>query len=195
MPLDQLLAALERAARSTAERLVADARAEAERLTTAADENIARRRAGTIEARTRTQRAALEQVLSDARLSARREILDARESLLTRLFDAAIAALPKAIDLPSYRDALSRRVSAALECIEPTDRAVIRAPQSLAVPLQALIAGHDNVNVEPNEKAGSGFRLTTVDGVIEVDDTLESRLRIERPQLAREALRRLGLAP
>jgi vacuolar-type H+-ATPase subunit E/Vma4 len=195
MPLDQLLAALERAARSTAERLVADARAEAERLTTAADENIARRRAGTIEARTRTQRAALEQVLSDARLSARREILDARESLLARLFDAAIAALPKAIDLPSYRDALSRRVSAALECIEATDRAVIRASQSLAEPLQALIAGHDNVSIEPNENVGSGFRLATVDGVIEVDDTLESRLRIERPQLAREALRRLGLAP
>lgn len=195
MPLDQLLAALERDAREQADRLVAEARAEAERVRDAAERDIARRRAATEGAREREHHAALEQALSNVRRAARRDVLEARDRLLARVFSAARAALPAAINTPAYRATLPRRLEAGLACFDGAEPVVVRCSPPLVDVVQAALPPRADVRVRGDPEAGSGFRLTTPDGAIEVDDTLETRLAARRPRLARAALRRLDLEP
>jgi vacuolar-type H+-ATPase subunit E/Vma4 len=195
VPLDQLLTALERDAREQAERVVAEARAEAARITEAAEQEVARRREATVGAQEREQRAHLEQALSEARRAARRDVLEARDRLLARVFAAARAALPDAVRRPAYTAALPQRVEAALAAFENTEGVVVRAPPALAPALGAAVSGHPGLRVCADATAGSGFRVATADGSLEVDDTLETRLAARRAALARDALRQLGLEP
>jgi vacuolar-type H+-ATPase subunit E/Vma4 len=193
VPLDQLLAALERAAQEQAERVVADARTEAERISANAEQETARRRDTAVGSRERELRAALEQALSKSRRAARREVLEARDRLLARVFAAAREALPAAIETPAYRAALPQRVAAALSCLDPGEQVVLRCTSSLAETLATEFSGKPGISVREDVEVGSGFRLGTVDGSVEVDDTLETRLAARRAALAREALRRLGV--
>ena len=194
MSLDNLLAALERDATAQAERLVVQARAEADRLIAAADAAIARRRDEVLDGRERAQRGALEGVLSAARRAARRDVLEARDRLLDRVFTAARAELPRALAQPAYRATLAPRVAAALACVGDAE-ASFRCPAPLAKDLRAAAAADGRITVCVDPAAGSGFRLRTADGTLEVDDTLESRLEARRPRLARDALRRLEVEP
>ena len=194
MPLEHLLAALERNATAQTARFLAEARAEAERITAADAAAIDRRRGETLGAREREHRAALEAALSTARRAARREVLEARERLLERVFAVARAKLAEALGQSAYRAALPGRVAAALACIGEAD-ATLSCPASLAAGLREAVSGNGRVTVRVDPAVGSGFRLRTTDGAVEVDDTLETRLEARRPELAREALRQLGVEP
>jgi vacuolar-type H+-ATPase subunit E/Vma4 len=191
MPLDQLLAALEREAGRTAEHLLDAARAEADQLAGSTERAIAGRRDTAAGVTMSQQRAVLERAVSDAARAARRDTLIARERLLARVFDAVRAALPDAIAKPSYHASLPTRVAAALACFDEREAAVLHCPASLVAVLQSIVAGRATVTVQEGLAGGSGFRLATTDGTIEVDDTLESRLETTRPSLARKALRQL----
>jgi vacuolar-type H+-ATPase subunit E/Vma4 len=191
MPLDHLLAALERDATAQAERLVAEARATADRLTSAAAEAIERRRGETLGAHEREQRAVVQAALSTARRAARRDVLEARERLLDRVFAAARAALPQALAHQAYRAALPERLAAALACVEEAGEAALRVPAAIAADVRSSVSGNGRVTVRVDPAAGSGFRLATADGTLEVDDTLETRLDAQRPRLARDVLRQL----
>jgi vacuolar-type H+-ATPase subunit E/Vma4 len=191
MPLDQLLAALERDATAQAERLVAEARATADRVTSAAAESIERRRGETLGAHEREQRAVVQAALTAARRTARRDVLEARERLLDRVFAVARAALPLALTHQVYRAALPERLAAALACVEEAGEAAIRVPATLSAAVRKAVPGNGRVTVRVDHAAGSGFRLATADGTLEVDDTLETRLDAQRPRLARDVLRRL----
>ena len=195
MPLDQFLAALERAASRNAEQLLADANAEAQRLTAASERDLAQRRATATAAAGRDQRAGLERAIADATRAARRDTLVAREGLLTRVFTAVRAALPEAIDHAMYRASLPQRVAAALACFDDREPAVIHCAASLVAPLQAIVAARTGVTVVADAQAGSGFRAVAGDGTIEVDDTLEARLDTGYASLARQALQQLEPAP
>lgn len=191
MPLDQLLAALERDATAQAERLLAEARATADRVTAAAAESIERRRGETLGAHEREQRAVVQATLSAARRAARRDVLQARERLLDRVFAAARSALPQALAHPTYRAALPERLAAALACVEAGGEAEVRVPAALAADVRTAVSGASRVTVRVDHDADSGFRLTTADGILEVDDTLETRLNAQRPRLVRDVLRQL----
>ena len=132
MPLEHLLAALERDATAQAERLVAEARATADRLTTTAAEMIARRRGETLGAHEREQHAVIQAALSAARRTARRDVLEARERLLDRVFATARTALPQALAHQVYRAALPERLAAALACVAESGEATLRVPDVLA---------------------------------------------------------------
>jgi vacuolar-type H+-ATPase subunit E/Vma4 len=195
VPLDQLLAALERDAREQADCLLAEAHAEAERITSAADQDIARRRDATVGARQREGRAVLEQTLSKARRAARRGVLEARDRLLARTFAAARAALPAAIETPAYQASLPLRVEAALAYFDKPERVVLRCPPPLARTIAAAVSGRTGVRVTPDAEVGSGFRVATTDDAVEVDDTLETRLAARRRAFALGALEQLVSAP
>ena len=195
MPLDHLLTALERDAREQSDHVLAEARAEAERITSAAAQDVARRRDVTVEARVREQRAALEQALTEARRAARREVLEARDRLLARTLTAMHAALPAAVATPAYRTSLPKRVDAALACFDEAEPVVLRCSPSLEQAIAEVVSGHAGVQVLPDAEVGSGFRVATADGAVEVDDTLETRLAARRASLARDALRRLEPEP
>lgn len=194
MPLDTLLAALEREARGTADRLLSDARGEAEQIVAAADESLARRRDVSVTARVQELRAAMEQSLGAATRQARGEVLHARERLLARVFGAVRAALPGVLGRPEYGTLLASQVGAALTCLDSGEAATVRCSPALAVTIREAVAPHPGVAVETDDSVGSGFVLAAISGAVEVDATLESRLAVLTPALSREALRQLATA-
>jgi vacuolar-type H+-ATPase subunit E/Vma4 len=193
MGLEHLLEALERDANAQIEQLLAQARAEAEGLTTAMAAALAQRQGAAADARKRTRLIEVEQAVTRARRAARRSVLEARERLLERVFAAARGELPAAAAGAGYRAGLPAALAGALAAVGGAE-AVIRCPEALARDLERLRPpATPPVRVVVDPAAGSGFRVTSTDGAVEVDDTLESRLDRLRPELARRVLAQLGL--
>jgi len=194
MGLEHLLEALERDANAQIDQLLAQARAEANRITAAATAALAQRRGTATDARERTRRREVEQAVTRARRTARRSVLEARERLLERVFAAARGELPAAAAGPGYRAGLPAALDGALAAVGH-EQVVIRCPEALARDLEQLRPESESVSVVVDPATGSGFRLTTADGAVEVDATLESRLDRLRPELARRVLAQLELEP
>jgi vacuolar-type H+-ATPase subunit E/Vma4 len=120
-------------------------------------------------------------------------VLEARERLLERVFAAARGELPAAAAGAGYRAGLPAALAGALAAVGGAE-AVIRCPEALARDLERLRPpATPPVRVVVDPAAGSGFRVTSTDGAVEVDETLESRLDRLRPELARRVLAQLGL--
>ncbi len=195
MGLEHLLEALERDANAQIEQLLAQARAEADGLTTAMAAALAQRQGAAADARERTRLIEVEQAVTRARRAARRSVLEARERLLERVFTVARGELPAAAAGPAYRSGIPAALASALAAIGG-EEAVIRCPQTLAQDLErSRPSATPPVPVVVDPAAGSGFRVASADGAIEVDDTLESRLDRLRPALARLVLARLEIEP
>jgi V/A-type H+/Na+-transporting ATPase subunit E len=193
MGLEHLLEALERDADAQVEQTLAQARAEADRITTESATALERRRRETTAARDSARVLEVEHAVTLARREARRSILEARERLLERVFAAARAELPAAAAGPVYRASLPAALSGALAAVGG-EQAVIRCPEMLARELErARPPGSTSVPVEVDVASGSGFRVASADGAVEVDDTLESRLDRLRFVLARRVLALLEL--
>lgn len=190
MPLEHLLAALERDATAQADALLADARAEAARITADAEARIAGRRRDVLGARERELRAAAEVALGEARRAARRTVLEARQRLLDRTFAAARGLFPETVLSAAYRAALPQQVAAALRCIGDVP-AVIRCREALVPAVREIVAGTKHVSVESDAAAAPGFRLVTTDGAVEVDGTLDGRLERATSRLALAVLEQL----
>ena len=192
MALADLLAALEREAAATAERLVADARAEAEQLAVGSAATLERRRDGEVSRVMAARRAAIEAEVARARLEGRRSALTARARFLARMEGGVRVALPAAIVRPDYHATLGGRLAEGLACFEPGAAVVARCPAPLVDAVRAAAPGDRPFTVEVDPSTGSGFRLVTADGAVEVEDSLEERYAARRDQLAREALRVLA---
>ncbi len=188
MPIDQLLAALEREARGSAELIAADARRQAEAITAAGQAELAERRQSARQAAESRARASADQALAQAARDARRDVLLARERLLDRVLAAANALLPGAIERPEYLATLAPRIAEASRCVG--DRpATVHGPPALEAPLRNIATGFPQLTVAVDAGVGAGFVLTGSDGTITVEDTLQGRIRRDRASLARIALR------
>jgi vacuolar-type H+-ATPase subunit E/Vma4 len=191
MGLEHLLEALERDANAQVEQTLAQARAEADRITAATAEALERQCRDATAARERERRLEVEHAVTLARREARRSILEARARLLERVFTAARAALPAAAAGPAYRKALPAALVSALAAVG-AEQVVIRCAKALARDLErARPRGAESVPVVVDAETGSGFRVASADGAVEVDDTLESRLDRLRLVLARGVLAQL----
>lgn len=193
MGLEHLLEALERDADAQVEQTLAQARAEADRISTESTAVLERRRREATSASDCARVLEVEHAVTLARREARRSILEARARLLERVFSAARAELPAAAATPAYRASLPAALSGALTAVGG-DHAVIRCPETLAPELErARPRGSRTVPVKVDSASGSGFRVVSADGAVEVDDTLESRLDRLRSVLARRVLAQLEL--
>jgi len=193
--LDHLLAALERDATATAERLRADGRAEADRLTAASTATADQRRDAEVTVVGRERRARMEEELGAVRRASRAEVLGAREQLLGRIDAEVRRALPAAVGRSEYQDALSGRIAAALACLAEKEQVSTRAPAALIPAIRkAWPAGRVSA-ITPDETIGSGFRLASADGSVEIEETLEAHYVSLRGALMREALQQLGEVP
>jgi vacuolar-type H+-ATPase subunit E/Vma4 len=187
--LDHLLEALERDANAQVERLLGEARAEADRLTAAGIGSVERRRREAAALRERSRQQEVERAVTLARRDARRAVLESRACLVERVIAAARAELPAAASGPANRTRLPAAVASALMAVGGAP-AVIRCPARLASEMERLPPA-DGVSIVVDPGAGSGFRLATADGAVEVDETLETRLERRRPELTRHLLARL----
>ncbi|HVX89620.1 MAG TPA: hypothetical protein VG940_11865 [Gemmatimonadales bacterium] len=195
MALDQLLAALEREAQLTVERLRAEARAEAERIATVSGAVVEHQRAAEVDRLTRSRRERGEAEVAAARREARREALVARARLLERVEQAIRQACPAALGAEPYRASLGVRLDAALAAFTPGMPVSARCASTIATPLLAAWPATRPGDVQADDGVGSGFVLADPEGRLEVEDTLEARLESRRSDLMREALRLLEVEP
>ena len=68
----------------------------------------------------------------------------------------------------------------------------VRCNPTLAATLRHVIRTNGRWPIRSDSHIAAGFRLTTADGTLEIDATLETRLERLRPRLALEALAALS---
>ena len=190
--IDALLATLEREAETEISRVLDDARARAAELIAAAEQRIALRREQTLEQRTATARAEHERALATTRAAARAQVLAAREALLDRVFDRVRAELPAVARSAAYRAGLARELK-RLKAFAGDRSVTVRCSPALVPTLRNAVKSNGRLAIRPDVRISAGFRMTTADGTLEIDATLENRLERLRPQLALEALAALSI--
>ena len=189
--IDALLATLQREAETEISRVMDDARARAAEIIAAAEQRITLRREQTLEQRTATARTEHERALAGTRAAARAQVLAARAALLDRLFARLRAELPAVAGSAAYRAGLGRQLE-HVRSFAGERSITVHCNPALAATLRNVMRKNGRLPVRPDPHVAGGFRLTTADGMLEIDATLEDRLERLRPQLALEALAALS---
>ena len=189
--IDVLLATLEREAEAEISRVMDGARARAAEIVAAAQQRIALRREQTLAQRTAAARAEHERALAATRAAARAQVLAARAALLDRLFARLRAELPAVAGSAAYRAGLAGQLE-RLRSFAGERSLTVHCNPALAATLRNVMRTNGRLPIRPDSQIAGGFRLTTADGKLEVDATLEDRLERLRPQLALEALAALS---
>lgn len=190
--IDALLATLEREAETEISRVLDDARARAAELVAAARQRSTAVREQTLEQRTATARAEHERALATKRAAARAQVLAARGALLDRLFDRLRAELPAVARSAAYRAGLPRQLE-HLKTFAGDRSVTVRCSPALVATMRNVVKRNGRLPIRPDVHITAGFRLSTADGTLEIDATLENRLERLRPQLALEALAALSI--
>lgn len=189
MALDRLVAALESEADAEAQGIVARARAEASAIRARSEKELADRRDAARTDREAEQRATVELALVNVRRDARRIVLEARQRLLDRVLAAARARFPDTLRTPVYRSGLPGQLGQALGCLGGR-KGVLEVHPLIADQLRASLGAGASVELRSDAGVGSGFRLRSADGTLEVEATLESELARQAARVALEILRR-----
>jgi len=187
VPLPDLLAALERDAGAQAQAILAAAQGEAERVASETEARIAGQRAAARATTEAAHRGELERDLARIRREAQARVLAARARLIDRVTGAVQQLLPETINQPGYLETLGPAMREATAGVgdSPVE---IRCTPALVASLRRLVAGRADTAVTADAAVGTGFRLRTTDGAVEIDATLESRLARDRERLALAAL-------
>lgn len=191
--IDALLATLEREADAAIARVLEEGRTRAAAIIAESDRRIADRKRATLDVREAEARTAFERALATARYQARGRVLAARETLLQRVFVALREFLPEITGTEAYRARLAEELPRAL-AFAGERPVTVRCTPALVTVLQRLAKTNGRLRVEPTSQIASGYRVTTMDGGLEVDATLEGWMEQLRPRLALEALAALGAA-
>jgi vacuolar-type H+-ATPase subunit E/Vma4 len=194
MALDTLLAVLLSEAEAEAEAILAAARAEAESIRSHGEaEVVERQRRLELELESE-RRTAVELALAAARRDARREELLARERMIERVLAAARARFPAALRTVAFRSGLPAQVRQGLECLAGRP-ATLRCHPDLTLDIAPLVADQAGIQLTPDPATGSGFRLRSEDGALEINATLEDRLQRLDRRVRQEVLSRLEREP
>lgn len=187
MALEDLVARLERDAEARVAALEAEAQAGVEALRVEAARRSTAKRDEELASRRSARREVLRKELSAARQQARGAELSARHAFLDRIRARANALASSA----AAEEALCRRLPGLLEeALHYTAglRVQVMVPPALSARLQELVRGRADVQVTESPTAAPGIRVLALDGSVEVDNTLASRLDRAWPQLAIELL-------
>jgi fused signal recognition particle receptor len=192
--LEELLAALERDAEAAVQAVRDAAAAEAARIAAESRTQAERRRAEFVAARERELRAAGEVAAAEVGRRTRRAVLEARQGMLDRVFAAARERLAAVATQPAFTERLGDHLAEARAYLGDGP-VTVRCPPELTARVRRLARPADGITVVADPAAGTGLRVTSGDGTVEVDNTLDARLARLRPRLALEVLQRLERAP
>jgi vacuolar-type H+-ATPase subunit E/Vma4 len=175
MALEHLVTILKRETEAECEAILAAARAEVEAIRAHSEATLAERRGAVLSAREADRRAAVELALVAARRTGRREVLEARRRLLDRVFAAARASFPEALISAGYTAVLPAQVDEALHCLGERE-GTLRFHPSIGDAVKAACEKRAGLRLVPDPRIGSGFKVLSSDGAVEIDGTLEDRL-------------------
>jgi vacuolar-type H+-ATPase subunit E/Vma4 len=190
VPIDDLVAHLEREAEAEVGRLLAAARLEAAAIEDRAAAEAARRRATETERLEREGATAIRDAMVTMRRDERRRHLVARAAVLDRAFELADGML-RGLTVGRYRHRLEPMAAEALPYVEGR-AASLACPPGAAPAVAAFLTGHPNVRVTTAEDATPGILVQADDGSVVVDNTLPAQLARRRSELAIRLAVRLG---
>lgn len=191
MPLDDLLARLERDADAQAAAAVSNARVEADRIRRESETALDAERAMRLGAREAALRAEAAAAIDRARREATRAVLGERRGVLDRILARLGELLPPAVGSPAYLASVDAELDRAMEIVGGAG-AVLRAAPSLVKRLAERKREGVELVADP---AIAGFRLESADGRVVVDAALPTRLIRLAPELTIAAARALEEAP
>jgi vacuolar-type H+-ATPase subunit E/Vma4 len=194
MALEHLVEVLRREAEAESAAILAEARAHADTIHKESETEISRRRAAVQAAAEADRRVAVELALVAARRSARKELLEARQRLLDRVFAAARERFPERLGSPDYLAVLPAQVAEALECLGKRE-GTFRFHPKIRQQVEPLLRDRAGIHPQADSEVGAGFRLTSQDGLVEIDGTLEDRLARLATRAAVEVMARFGSTP
>jgi vacuolar-type H+-ATPase subunit E/Vma4 len=190
MALEHLVTTLRREAEAECEAILAAARAEVEAIRARSSADLADRRGAVFAAQEADRRAAVEVALVAARRDGRREVLAARRRLLDRVLAAAGTRFAEALGSPEYQAVLPAQVTEALHCLGEREGALHYHP-SLGAALKAAAGKRAGLRLVPDATIGSGFKVLSADGTVEIDGTLEDRLNHQATRIALDVFAQL----
>lgn len=194
MALDRLLSVLTLEADTEVAAVLDQARAEAATLRERTEAELDARRDADARRWEAERETALALTLVDARRQGRDAELVARDHLLARVLDRARSRLPAALTRAEFQADLPRLLAEALEALG--DRpAILTSPPALLPLLEPPIRSRPQLELRADPAAGSGFVLTSADGALRIDATLEHRLAQLAPRLRQDILARLKGTP
>ncbi|HSB53272.1 MAG TPA: V-type ATP synthase subunit E family protein [Gemmatimonadales bacterium] len=194
MALDQLLTVLSREAEAEAASVLEASRAEAQAIRDRAAAALAHRKEEEERAWEVERQHAMAITLASSRQRAREAELLARDRMLTRVLTRARQQLPRVEDRDEFRATLPVLLAHSLECLGDRPGA-IRCSPALVAEVQRSIADRPAIELRPDPAIGTGFRLTSSDGALLIDATLEQQIDQLAPRLRQEILARLEGAP
>lgn len=175
MALDHLLAVLQTEAETEAEEILASARQRAEELRARVAAELAQRRARDQQLLEAQQASELALLLVSAHRTARRMELESRERMLARVLDQAQRRLGTLLERPDCHQSIAGQVRQSLDCLALRS-ATIRVHPRLVETVTGAVEGRSGVTVIADGATGTGFRLTSDDGTLVIDGTLEDRM-------------------
>jgi len=182
MALEELLQVLRRETEAEAAAILADARAEAEAIRARCEADLASRSLRFQREQETVRQSAVELAVTQARRESRRDMLEARERMLARVFARAQERFPEALLTGEYQAALSAQVDEALDCLAARP-GTVRCHPKIEPSLAPLLGTRGNVTVTVDESVGSGFKVASNDGSVEIDGTLEGHLERTRNRM------------
>ena len=99
--------------------------------------------------------------------------------------------LDSVLGTKAYQSALHSEVERAIEFIG-SDGTTVRCARTIEGVVRGAVGSLDGVKVEVDGSVGSGFVVSDGSGRVQVDATLEGRLRRLAPTLSVEILGRIG---
>jgi vacuolar-type H+-ATPase subunit E/Vma4 len=188
--LEKLIEVLRQGTEAEAAAILTAARTEADAIRARTEAEVAERRGREQAAREAERASAIELALTTGRRTARREELEARQRVLDRVFAAAAAEFGAALERPEYRAALQALVTEAVGCLGGRE-GTLRCHPTLQRDLKRIVGSRPALRVVGDPATGSGFKLLSDDGAVEIDGTLEDRLVRRATRLAVEVAARL----
>jgi vacuolar-type H+-ATPase subunit E/Vma4 len=191
MALADLIAALEAdVVRKAAEEREAGQR-EAERIHVETAQRIAAQRVDLLARHESTRRRLMAAHVAGAEGEVRAKVLAARERVLAAIFERVLDRLPALQATGTYRNTIAIELEDALSYVDGEDDLVVRCAPGLVQTLRPLLTARLNARLEADDAIRAGFRVIANGGRVEVDHTLESRLRRLAPALRIDIVRRL----
>jgi vacuolar-type H+-ATPase subunit E/Vma4 len=188
--LEHLIEVLRQGTEAEVAAILGAARTEADTIRARNEGEVAERRAREQAAREAQRASVIELALTTGRRTARRAELEARQRLLDRVFAAAAAEFGAALERPEYRASLPALVTEAVGCLGGRE-GTLRCHPTLQRELKRIVGARPGVRLVGDQAAGSGFKVMSDDGAVEIDGTLEDRLLRRATRLAVEVAARL----
>lgn len=190
MALRELVLALEGEAEARLTAVRAEATLAADQLKAAATARLAHRRSADLAARAAEFDNAAAGAIDVVRRETAHRSLTARTEVLDAILARARALLAATAPAPTMSAGIRRDLDAALAYLGQT-AAIVRGHPAWAPTLRGILGEPSAIRFEESEAIGPGLFVSTAEGRVVIDATLDNRLSRLWPELAIELLREI----